>query len=85
MADPSSVERRVFEEEKAMLELAVGIPGSGAARYSAAMYFHKLGKLSLEMLEIYRRCAKFDNEDPIALAQLEGVEVTARQKLEAGN
>jgi len=37
------------------------------------MYFYKEGLLSLEMLEIYRRCCKFDNEDPIALARHEGI------------
>lgn len=59
--------------QKALLFSAIGEPSSGYARYSAAMYFHQAGLLSLEMLEIYRRCCKFDHEDPIALAQHEGI------------
>jgi hypothetical protein len=31
--------------------------------------------MSQEMLEIYRRCCKFDLEDPIDLAKFEGVAV----------
>lgn len=57
----------------ALLRLPVGAPGSGAARYGAAMHFHNRGRISPEMLEIYRRCCKFDREDPISIARLEGV------------
>ena len=62
-----------LNKQKKMLNLALGIPGSGAARYSAAMYFYKQGELSLDMLEIYRRCSKFDHDDPIRLARQEGI------------
>jgi len=51
----------------------IGEPGSGYARYSAAMYFFNEGILSAELLEIYRRCCKFDIEDPIELARHEGI------------
>jgi hypothetical protein len=37
------------------------------------MYFYNQGILSEAMLEIYRRCCKFDNEDPIDLAEFEKV------------
>jgi len=37
------------------------------------LYFYNLGILSDEMLEIYRRCCKFDNEDPIDLARFEQI------------
>lgn len=50
-----------------------GAPGSGAARYGAAMYFYHQGYLSDEMLEIYRICCKLDDEDPIDLARFHGV------------
>lgn len=63
-------------EEKMQQELLnskLGISGSGYARYGAAMYFYNQGILSEAMLEIYRRCCKFDNEDPIDLADFEKV------------
>ena len=63
-------------EEKIQQELLnskLGISGSGYARYGAAMYFYNQGLLSEAMLEIYRRCCKFDNEDPIDLADFEKI------------
>tara|TARA_B110000467_G_C17906567_1_gene257643 strand:- start:153 stop:377 length:225 start_codon:yes stop_codon:yes gene_type:complete len=63
-------------EEKMQQELLnskLGISGSGYARYGAAMYFYNQGILTEAMLEIYRRCCKFDNEDPIDLADFEKV------------
>lgn len=63
-------------EEKMQQELLnskLGISGSGYARYGAAMYFYNQGLLSEAMLEIYRRCCKFDNEDPIDLADFEKI------------
>ena len=63
-------------EEKMQQELLnskLGISGSGYARYGAAMYFYNQGILTEAMLEIYRRCCKFDNEDPIDLAEFEKV------------
>ena len=63
-------------EEKMQQELLnskLGISGSGYARYGAGMYFYNQGILSEAMLEIYRRCCKFDNEDPIDLADFEKV------------
>lgn len=64
------------ENQRQLLETPVGLPGSGATRYAAAMYFFQTGKMSVELLEIYRRCSKFDFEDPLDLAKFEGVEVT---------
>ncbi len=52
---------------------AIGQPGSGAVRYAAAMHFYNQNRISAEMLEIYRRCCKFDEEDPIDLARFEGL------------
>jgi len=63
-----------FNAQKLLLFSKLGEPGSGYARYSAAMYFHKQDLLSPELLEIYRRCCKLDNEDPLALAAHEGID-----------
>lgn len=59
--------------QKTLLNYKLGVSGSGYIRYGAAMYFYNLGILSDEMLEIYRRCCKFDNEDPIDLARFEQI------------
>ena len=59
--------------QQELLNSKLGISGSGYARYGAAMYFYDQGILSEAMLEIYRRCCKFDNEDPIDLAEFEKV------------
>lgn len=59
--------------QQALLNSKIGISGSGYARYGAAMYFYNQGKLSAAMLEIYRRCCKFDNEDPVDLAKFEKI------------
>ena len=63
------------ELQKQLLVTEVGIQGSGATRYAAAMYFYQNGRISAEMLEIYRSCSKFDAEDPLDLARYEGVSV----------
>ena len=59
--------------QQELLNSKLGISGSGYARCGAAMYFYNQGILSEAMLEIYRRCCKFDNEDPIDLAEFEKV------------
>ena len=59
--------------QQELLNSKLGISGSGYARYGAAMYFYNQGILSEAMLEIYRRCCKFDNEDPIDLADFEKI------------
>ena len=80
----SSLDLSEFDRQKKLLFVDVGESGSGYVRYSAAMYFYKLGKLSLEMLEIYRRCCKFDFENPIKLAQHEGIEACAKHEFMIG-
>ncbi|MDG1946730.1 MAG: hypothetical protein P8I57_02500 [Amylibacter sp.] len=67
---PNSNELKI---QKTLLNYKLGVSGSGYIRYGAAMYFYNLGILSDEMLEIYRRCCKFDNEDPIDLARFEQI------------
>ena len=76
LGTPSIYQTLNTNEEKMQQELLnskLGISGSGYARYGAAMYFYNQGILSEAMLEIYRRCCKFDNEDPIDLADFEKV------------
>jgi len=58
----------------AQLATPVGRPGSGAARYGAAMQLYQAGQMSAELLEVYRMCYKFDAEDPLRVAAYEGVE-----------
>ena len=65
-----------IDQQKKLLVWPVGIAGSGAIRYAAAMALYQAGMMSLELLEIYRRCCKFDHEDPIDLAQHEQVRIT---------
>ena len=62
-----------YKWQKAQLATPVGGAGSGARRYAAAMYFYTQGRLSAEVLEIYRRCCKDDAEDPRDLARFEGL------------
>tara|TARA_R110002126_G_scaffold176641_1_gene325384 strand:- start:76650 stop:76874 length:225 start_codon:yes stop_codon:yes gene_type:complete len=61
------------EAQKRLLNTPPGPARSGIERYSAAMHFYQNGKLSAELLEIYRICCKLDHEDPIRVARLEGV------------
>ena len=61
------------DDHSALLHTALGAPGSGAARYAAAMHFYTQGLMSHQMLEIYRICSKLDKEDPIKVAIYEGV------------
>lgn len=63
--------------QRSLLSTRIGLPGSGAARYGAAMYFYQQGEMSAQLLEIYRRCCKLDNEDPLDLARFEGVACAA--------
>ena len=63
-----------LDHQHRLLCAGIGAQGSGAARYGAAMFFYNLGLIDGEMLEIYRRCCKFDHEDPIDLARFERVE-----------
>ena len=60
--------------QQALLLTPVGQTGSGGLRYAAAMYFYQNGLMAADMLEIYRRCCKFDREDPIDVARYEGIE-----------
>lgn len=62
-----------LERHKNDLHAKIGDAGSGNVRYAAAMYFYNKGLCSKELLEVYRRCSKFDHEDPVELAKHEGI------------
>ncbi len=64
-----------FALQKTHLSCELGVSGSGARRYAAAMYFYVQGHITPEILEIYRRCCHDDVEDPIDLARFEGLPV----------
>ena len=72
---PTLIEQEKYDLQRSLLLSDVGPKGSGAARYAAAMYFYMRGEMSEQMLEIYRRCSKFDNEDALDLARHEGVRI----------
>ncbi len=71
-------------ENQNLLFSKIGEKGSGYGRYGAAMYFYKAGELPYPLLEIYRRCCKFDREDPIALAKFESLDTLPLEKLKPG-
>ena len=53
------------EFQLTLLKKPIGEKNSGYVRYSAAMYFFNKGLITEEILEVYRICCKFDNEDPL--------------------
>lgn len=59
--------------ELAGLRTPPGAPGSGRARYAAAMHFFFRGMLDAETLEVYRVLALIDGEAPAALLAARGL------------
>ena len=57
------------------LDLPLGLPGSGRARYAAAMARYAAGRMSARELEVYRIAAARDGED---VADLLALGVAAR-------
>jgi hypothetical protein len=72
----ASMQNSEQEHQRKLLLAKVGEPGSGSTRYAAAMFFYQANMISAELLEIYRRCSKFDAEDPIDVAKYEGIDVS---------
>ena len=66
---PIKAETTEDHEQLKLLRLPLGEPGSGLARYGAAMHFFKRGKLDADRLEAYRMCCNLDFEDPDAVAR----------------
>ena len=56
-------------EQLTLLKSPLGQKGSGYLRYGAAMYFYKSGMLPQSLLEMYRKCCKLDQMDPLAAAR----------------
>lgn len=55
------------DEEALNRRLILTSPGSdwsGRTRYAAAMYFYQTGRMSADVLEIYRICSRQDEVDP---------------------
>ena len=56
------------DDEALNRRLVLTAPGenwSGRTRYAAAMYFYQSGRMSAEVLEIYRICSRQDEVDPV--------------------
>jgi hypothetical protein len=76
----TAVDQLAFDHQKGLLLTDVGGDGSGAVRYAAAMYFYNLEMIPAGLLEIYRMCSKFDHEDPIGVAEFEGIALPISDK-----
>jgi hypothetical protein len=76
----TTVDQSALDHQKGLLLTDVGADGSGAVRYAAAMYFYNLEMISAGLLEIYRMCSKFDHEDPIGVAEFEGIALSNSDK-----
>lgn len=55
------------------IRMPPGLKRSGRDRYAAAMYFFKIGEMDAETLEVYRICAKLDDEDPVGVLRHMGI------------
>ena len=60
-------------EQLALVRSPLGEPWSGRARYAAAMYFFEAGKMSAEVLEVYRISARLDHQDPLTIIRERGI------------
>lgn len=50
-----------------LLHAPLGQPGSGRVRYGAAMELYRTGKISAEVLEVYRVASAHDPRDPLSM------------------
>jgi hypothetical protein len=55
------------------LNAPIGVPGSGRVRYGAAMELWRAGRISAEVLEVYRVTSAHDGRDPKAVLQERGL------------
>jgi len=70
MTDSTETER---DTNWRLIRTPPGRKRSGRDRYAAAMYFYKNGEMNAETLEVYRICAKLDDEDPVEVLRHQGV------------
>lgn len=57
----------------AYLSAPLGQPGSGRVRYGAAMALYATGRISAEVLEVYRVTAAHDGRDPLMILRENGL------------
>ena len=57
------------------LDAPLGQPGSGRARYGAAMALYAQGQISAEVLEVYRIASAHDGRDPAVVLREMGLPV----------
>jgi Dimethlysulfonioproprionate lyase len=55
------------------LNAPIGQPGSGRVRYGAAMELWRAGRISAEVLEVYRVTSAHDGRDPLAVLRERGL------------
>lgn len=60
-----------------LLHMPPGVPGSGRVRYGAAMALYRDGRISAEVLEVYRVASAHDGRDPLAILREGGFSVPA--------
>jgi hypothetical protein len=65
------------------LHTPVGQPGSGRVRYGAAMELWCAGRISAEVLEVYRVTAAHDGRDPRAVLEERGLAVPKVETMES--
>jgi len=53
----------------------LGLPGSGRVRYGAAMELWRQGRISADVLEVYRVASAHDGRDPLAVLREAGLPV----------
>lgn len=56
-----------------LLHTPLGEPGSGRVRYGAAMELYREGRITAEMLEVYRVASAHDGRDPLATLRERGL------------
>lgn len=64
------------------LNAPLGGPGSGRVRYGAAMDLWQSGRISAEVLEVFRVAAAHDSRDPFAILKERGLPLPERPMME---
>ena len=65
------------------LHAPLGQPGSGRVRYGAAMELWRQGRISAEVLEVYRIASPHDRRDPLTMLRDEGLPLPPMPPLES--
>jgi hypothetical protein len=67
-----------MRQDARLIDLPLGIPGSGRQRYGAAMALNRAGQLSDAALEVYRVASAHDGDDPVAMLAERGMPAPRR-------